>query len=89
MKSGLVNASFSLPEWQAVKMIFFAPWLTTVSFFSVLWNYGHLDNGGWKYSFLYTAFGVLYTWFWRYIREGYVAVLAELGKFHLSHRDWI
>ena len=26
MMSGLVNASFSLPEWQAVKMIFFAPW---------------------------------------------------------------
>ena len=26
MTSGLVNASFSLPEWQAVKMIFFAPW---------------------------------------------------------------
>ena len=26
MKSGLVNASFSLPERQAVKMIFFAPW---------------------------------------------------------------
>ena len=25
MTSGLVNASFSLPEWQAVKMIFFAP----------------------------------------------------------------
>ena len=25
MMSGLVNASFSLPEWQAVKMIFFAP----------------------------------------------------------------
>ena len=24
MMSGLVNASFSLPEWQAVKMIFFA-----------------------------------------------------------------
>ena len=24
--SGLVNASFSLPEWQAVKMIFFSPW---------------------------------------------------------------
>ena len=23
--SGLVNASFSLAEWQAVKMIFFAP----------------------------------------------------------------
>ena len=27
MTSGLVNASFSLPEWQAVKMIFFAPWI--------------------------------------------------------------
>ena len=27
MTSGLVNARFSLPEWQAVKMIFFAPWL--------------------------------------------------------------
>ena len=26
MMSGLVNASISLPEWQAVKMIFFAPW---------------------------------------------------------------
>ena len=24
MTPGLVNASFSLPEWQAVKMIFFA-----------------------------------------------------------------
>ena len=25
MTSGLVNASFNLPEWQAVKMIFFVP----------------------------------------------------------------
>ena len=25
MTSGLVNASLSLPEWQAVKMIFYAP----------------------------------------------------------------
>ena len=25
MISGLVNASLSLPEWQAIKMIFFAP----------------------------------------------------------------
>ena len=29
MTSGLVNASFSLPEWQAVKMIFFAPCVLT------------------------------------------------------------
>ena len=28
MKFGLVNVSFSLPEWQAVKMTFFAPWVT-------------------------------------------------------------
>ena len=27
MTSGLVNVSFSLPEWQAVKMIFFATWI--------------------------------------------------------------
>ena len=26
MTSGLVIASFSLPKWPAVKMIFFAPW---------------------------------------------------------------
>ena len=26
MTSGLVNVSFSSPEWQAVKMTFFAPW---------------------------------------------------------------
>ena len=30
MTSGLVNASFSLPEWQAVEMIFFAPWYQPV-----------------------------------------------------------
>ena len=30
MTSGLVNANFSLPEWQAVKMIFFAPWLEVI-----------------------------------------------------------
>ena len=27
MTFGLVNASFSLPIWQAVKMTFFAPWI--------------------------------------------------------------
>ena len=31
----LVNVSFSLPKWQAVKMTFFAP-CTLLSFFSVL-----------------------------------------------------
>ena len=30
MTSGLVNASFGLPEWQAVKLIFFAPWNETI-----------------------------------------------------------
>ena len=35
MTSGLVNASFSLPKWQAVKMIFFAPFVrvTFIRFF--------------------------------------------------------
>ena len=27
MMFGLVNVSFSLPEWQAVKMTFFAPYI--------------------------------------------------------------
>ena len=30
MKSRLVNASFGLPERQAVKLIFFAPWNETI-----------------------------------------------------------
>ena len=29
MTSGLVHASFCLPEWQAIKMIFFAPCTST------------------------------------------------------------
>ena len=31
MMFGLVNVSFSLPEWQAVKMTFFAPWPLVLS----------------------------------------------------------
>ena len=46
MTSGPVSVSFSLPEWQAVKMIFFAPWgsldevhLTTrITLFTILFN---------------------------------------------------
>ena len=34
MTSGLVNASQSLSKWQAVKMIFFAPW-----FFAFLFKF--------------------------------------------------
>ena len=37
MMSGLVNASFSLPEWQAVKMIFFAPCLELGNF-KITWE---------------------------------------------------
>ena len=33
MTCGLVHASYSLPEWQAVKVTFFAPW--------VLHDFGH------------------------------------------------
>ena len=28
---GLVNVSFSLPKWQAIKMTFFAPWVLPLS----------------------------------------------------------
>ena len=37
MMLGLVNVSFSLPEWQAVKVIFFAPCMVT--------NLLHYKNG--------------------------------------------
>ena len=37
MTSGLVNDSFSLPEWQAVKMIFFAPCI--LSIFDMVFRY--------------------------------------------------
>ena len=36
MTSGLVNASFSVPEWQAVKMIFFAPCLIHLRHYSIV-----------------------------------------------------
>ena len=36
---GLVNVTFSLPEWQAVKMTFFTPWVRDIS--EVKW----LDSG--------------------------------------------
>ena len=43
MTSGLVNVSFSLPKWQAVKMIFFAPWFIIHGFGG---GYGNLKGGG-------------------------------------------
>ena len=30
MMFGLVDVSFNMPEWQAVKMTFFAPWITKI-----------------------------------------------------------
>ena len=33
MNFGLVNASHSLPEWQAVKLTFFAPWELPLFYF--------------------------------------------------------
>ena len=35
MTSGLLNASFSLPEWQAIKMILFAPCQGTLSLLTI------------------------------------------------------
>ena len=34
MMSGLVNASFSLPKWPAVKMIFFSSWYVIMIVYS-------------------------------------------------------
>ena len=36
MTSGLVNASINLPEWQALKMIFFAPWVLLFFVFVII-----------------------------------------------------
>ena len=36
MMSGLVNASFSLPEWQAVKMNFFALCTELIGFLALV-----------------------------------------------------
>ena len=44
MMSGLVNASFSLPEWQAVKMIFFAPCSTKAIPYSVSLRNEHRNS---------------------------------------------
>ena len=50
MTSGLVNASFSLPEWQAVKMIFFAPFRETLLKKLELF---HIVICARRYSFIY------------------------------------
>ena len=39
MTFGLINASFSLPELQAVKMTFFAPWIWGNAIFKLIWIY--------------------------------------------------
>ena len=36
MTSGLVNASVNLPEWQALKMISFAPWVLLFFVFVII-----------------------------------------------------
>ena len=50
MTSGLVNASFSLPERQAVKMIFFAPCIHTHTDYTpklgTFWSFGSLVTYG-------------------------------------------
>ena len=49
MTSGLVNVSFSLPEWQAVKMIFFATWYYWFK------NYSCINSQCWLYNMLFTV----------------------------------
>ena len=53
MTSGLVNASFSLPKGQAVKMIFFAPCMITepIGLHSVLLPSQQVTTTFTKYKF--------------------------------------
>ena len=47
MTSGLVSASFSFPIWQAVKIIFFAPWSKPdLNFFSSILGHTLLERYG-------------------------------------------
>ena len=43
MMFGLVNVSFSLPKWQAVKVTFFAPWTLNSSLRTGNQDYGELQ----------------------------------------------
>ena len=50
--AGLVNVSFSLPVWQALKMIFFARWIIVGLLFSYKkmeyehsWDFGEWEGG--------------------------------------------
>ena len=46
---GLVNVSFSLPKWQAVKMTFFAPWEGKLFYKPIRWSNQHIsDMRNWK-----------------------------------------
>ena len=61
MMFGLVNASFSLPEWQAVKMTFFAPWEGCSP-----------DHGSfriWFISVVLTGFVSLWVWHVNFLKE--------------------
>ena len=44
MTSGLVNASFRLPEWQAIKMIFFAPCFVYVQLVGTIQSFLMVDD---------------------------------------------
>ena len=48
MTSGLVNVSFSLPEWQAVKMIFFAPCLQSDNSTIDRFRFTFMATGKWQ-----------------------------------------
>ena len=53
MTSGLVNVSFSLPEWQAVKMIFFAPCRGSAKVCLTLFSFLSLIQFNWWICFLF------------------------------------
>ena len=48
MAFGLVNASFSLPKWQAVKLTFFAPCQKVMRSIRVIYQQEHSSLPHWK-----------------------------------------
>ena len=82
MTSGLVNASFSLPERQAVKMIFFAPWQYWR--ISVIWQAENRQYNGFFWGKLACNKFETFQWQRQYCHYGY----GGNRKFSLTEWVW-
>ena len=82
MTSGLVNASSSLPEWQALKMIFFAPWVLLLFVFVFLLCKGCSVHGSGSISKIWSNLQIT-----RYVESThlFVALFQQLFQECLPH----